>query len=85
MENECYEEEDQPYRKTDYKPIIYITSIYYSAHFLYISVGANSHLSNSNSFRETRRAISIPDHNRQVRDRVLDPAPAWVRYKHTIF
>ena len=24
MEKECYEEEDQPYRETDYKPIIYI-------------------------------------------------------------
>ena len=24
MEKECYEEEVQPYRKTDYKPIIYI-------------------------------------------------------------
>ena len=26
MEKECYEEEVQPYRKTDYKPIIYISS-----------------------------------------------------------
>ena len=25
-EYECYEEEVQPYRKTDYKPIIYITN-----------------------------------------------------------
>ena len=24
---ECYEEEVQPYRKTDYKPIIYIVTI----------------------------------------------------------
>ena len=24
MEKECYEEEVQPYRKVDYKPIIYI-------------------------------------------------------------
>ena len=27
MEKECYEEEVQPYRKTDYKPIIYIYMI----------------------------------------------------------
>ena len=26
-ECECYEEEVQPYRKTDYKPIIYITGV----------------------------------------------------------
>ena len=28
MEKECYEEEVQPYRKMDYKPIIYIYIIY---------------------------------------------------------
>ena len=28
MERECYEEEVQPYRKMDYKPIIYILYLY---------------------------------------------------------
>ena len=27
LKKECYEEEVQPYRKTDYKPIIYISQL----------------------------------------------------------
>ena len=35
MENECYEEEVQPYRKTDYKPIIYIQYDSFDIIFVY--------------------------------------------------
>ena len=32
IENDCCEEEDQPYRKTDYKPFIYNSVIMASQH-----------------------------------------------------
>ena len=38
-ECECYEEEVQPYRKTDYKPIIYKSQISWSYEIVYKSAG----------------------------------------------
>ena len=39
MEKECYEEEVQRYRNTDYKPIIYILFIpYYDFHYPYVRI-----------------------------------------------
>ena len=53
MDKECYEEEVQPYRKMDYKPIIYIynsnynysiTITYFHMFFCLLLTGQTSHM-----------------------------------------